>query len=98
MRKKRRTRLEIIADILSLVKRGRRNITEIIYKANLNSERAKRYVNFLLSKELIEVKRGSGKFYAITARGVEFLKDYMELKEIERNLLRRLKKMEGLLS
>jgi len=98
MKKRRRTRLEIIADILSLVKRKRRNITEIIYKANLNSERAKRYVNFLLSKELMEVKRKSGRSYAITARGVEFLKDYMELKELERSLLRRLKKIEDFLS
>ena len=98
MKKRRRTRLEIIADILSLVKRKRRNITEIIYKANLNSERAKRYVDFLLSKELMEVKRGSGKFYVITARGVEFVKDYMELKELERSLLRRLKKIEDFLS
>jgi len=98
MRKRRRTRLEIIADILSLVKRKRCNITEIIYKANLNSERAKRYVDFLLSKELMEVKRGSGKFYVITARGVEFVKDYMELKELERSLLRRLKKIEDFLS
>lgn len=76
----RRSRLEIIADILSVARNGATK-TEIEYIANLNFARVKRYLTYLEANGFLE---NSGHFYQSTKRGVEFLRDYQMMRELLR--------------
>jgi predicted transcriptional regulator len=71
----RRGRLEITAEVLSVAGNGAGK-TEIVYKANLNFKRLKRYLDDLEEKGLLE---NSGPFYKTTERGREFLRDYHQM-------------------
>jgi predicted transcriptional regulator len=52
MSKKRRTKMEIIREVLEILRaRGGLNKTEIIYGAYLNYERASYIINWLIDKE-----------------------------------------------
>ncbi len=77
--KERRGRLEIIADILLVAKGGAKK-TAIVYKANLNFGRARKYLLYLEAKGLIENKNMSNE-YQTTERGEEFLHDYLKMKK-----------------
>ena len=75
--KRKRHKLEIMADILQVLEKcGGAKKTEIVYKANLNAERAKEYIDFLLNKGLI---RYNGSLYHITEKGRGFLQRFNEL-------------------
>jgi predicted transcriptional regulator len=75
--KERRSRLEIIADILLVAREGAKK-TEIVYKANLNFKRVGKYLPYLVKKGLIE---NISSDYKTTKRGNEFLRDYQKMKE-----------------
>ncbi len=75
--KKRRGGFEIIVDILSAAIDGAKK-TEIVYKANLNFNRASNYIAYLDEKQLIE---NTGKGYRTTEKGKEFLHDYQKLRD-----------------
>ena len=75
--KKRRGRAEIIVDILSAAMRETKK-TQIVYKANLNFRRARRYFPYLEEKGLIE---NIGNEYKTTEKGKQFLRDYQKLEE-----------------
>ena len=75
----RRGRLEIIADILSVAMEEAKK-TEIVYRANLNFERAGKYLPYLEEKGLIE-NENMGREYKTTEKGREFLRDYQKMKE-----------------
>ena len=75
--KKRRGRAEIIADILSATMKEAKK-TQIVYKANLNFRRARRYFPYLEEKGLIE---NIGSEYKTTEKGKQFLQDYQKLEE-----------------
>jgi len=95
--RRKRGSLDIMADILYLLEGERRSKTAIMRLANLNLERANKYIRFLLSKNLVaQVKYSSSVKFEITARGVEFLRDYERLKEAEEEVLEALKRLEGL--
>ncbi len=53
MNKMRRSRLDIIIDILD-VARGGVNKTTIVYKANLNFKLAEKYLDLLMKQGLVE--------------------------------------------
>ena len=75
--KKRRGRAEIIADILSAAMKEAKK-TQIVYKANLNFRRARKYLPYLEEKGLIE---NIGSEYKTTEKGKQFLQDYQKLDE-----------------
>ena len=76
----RRTKFDIIVDIINLTMDGGANKTRIVYGANLNFKIANKYIDFLLDNGLIreEVKEGK-KYYLATEKGVQFLKLFREL-------------------
>ena len=75
--KERRGRAEIIADILSAAMKEAKK-TQIVYKANLNFRRARKYLPYLEEKGLIE---NIGSEYKTTEKGKQFLQDYQKLDE-----------------
>ena len=80
---RRRDRLRIIADILQITMNSAIK-TQIICKANLSSALLKKYLSFLLEKQLIKGTRKNRKSiaYKTTPRGHHFLKNYIEIMEI----------------
>jgi predicted transcriptional regulator len=74
--KKRRTKFEIMVDILSVSRHGALK-TQIVYRANLNYNRVDRYLKFLERNGLLE-PAGSG--YTTTKKGEEFLREYSSMK------------------
>ena len=78
--RKKRTRYEIIHDILSQCENGAKK-TWLMYKANLSYELTNNYINKLVEKELIIQKDG---LYYLTDKGrklLDLLKDYKEKKQ-----------------
>lgn len=76
---KKRTRLEIIKDILSVVKsrNGKIKPTHILYKSNLSYQMMEEYLNELIKKEFIkEIRNKNSKTYIITEKGLEYLNKY----------------------
>ena len=68
-----RKRLEIIADILSVVKGGARK-TRIMYQANLSYKLLTLYLRFVREAGLVSTKvKGT---YILTQKGHEFLEKY----------------------
>ena len=76
--KERRSKLEILADILLVSKSGAGK-TEIVYKANLNFERLRSYLAYMEANGLLE---NLGSIYKSTERGKKFLRDYQMIKEM----------------
>ena len=71
--------MEIIGEILSLSMDGAKT-TEILYKGYLSYTQLKKYVPFLVEKEILaETRKSNGngysKIYVTTKKGQEFLKD-----------------------
>jgi predicted transcriptional regulator len=81
----RRSKLEMYIDILKvLAHRGPLKLTHIMYKANINCEVLKEYLDFLLKQNLIEERIVSKNriIYAVTQRGITVLKCFRELKMV----------------
>jgi len=79
----RRSKLEMYIVILKvLAHRGPLKLTHIMYKANVNCEVLKEYLDFLLKQNLIEERIVSKNrvVYAVTQRGITVLKCFRELK------------------
>ena len=78
---KKRNRLEVIYDILRVIKdkNGRIKPTHILYKSNLSYQMMSEYLNELIEKKfIIEIKdkKSNAKTYAITEKGVNYLNQY----------------------
>jgi len=83
---KRRTKYEIIRDILNAIKQrnGRIKPTHIIYKSNLSHQMFTEYLQELIKNELVleeEDKKGR-KHYSLTQRGNNYLRDYHIIKNL----------------
>jgi len=80
----RRTKLDIYADILEVVKRHKDGcgITRISYGAGMPNDRTRKFLNELISFGLIKPRVEDPKKYVITTRGLEFLDAYYKLKSI----------------
>ena len=77
MSKNRRTRIEIIRDILELMEKDESvNKTAIVYGANLNFERASVILKWLMEQGLVE---SGSDTYTITERGEEILREIDKL-------------------
>ena len=81
----RRSKLEIHVDILrALACSGRLKPTHITYKANVNCSALKECLEFLVERNLIKEqmvnkKKQTRKFYAITEQGLTVLKNVKEI-------------------
>jgi len=74
--KERRSRIDIIADILSVAGEEAKK-THIVYSANLNFARVDEYLQYLVDKGLIEYR---SREYKTTEKGQEFLRTYLEMR------------------
>jgi predicted transcriptional regulator len=76
---KKRERLEVIHDILQVIKEknGRIKPTHILYKSNLSHQMMDEYMKELLEKAfIVEEKVGGSRTYSITLKGQEYLNQY----------------------
>jgi len=80
----RRSKLEMYVDIIKvLAQRGPLKLTHVMYKANVNCNVLKEYLDFLIKQGLVE-ERTVGKqriVYVATQRGVIVLKYFRELRQ-----------------
>jgi predicted transcriptional regulator len=74
----KRDKLEIARNILLVCKDGAKK-TKIVYKANLNFQKAEGYLKWLIDREMILKE---GKFFKITPRGSELLTNLQSTTEL----------------
>jgi predicted transcriptional regulator len=85
---RRRTSVEVIADILRLGQAGK---TEIMYSANMSYFQLQKYLNYLIKLELIDkvIVGNPSVTYRVTEKGLELLKsiegvlEVLKFREIE---------------
>lgn len=76
---KRRDRLYIISEILTIAKNGSLK-TQIMYRANLSFAQLNEYLSFLIKMNLLEVQKEDRKnTYITTAKGEKYLEKYEDL-------------------
>lgn len=76
---KKRNRLEIIRDILKVIRdrSGRIKPTHILYKSNLSYQMMEEYLKELKEKDFIREKKiKTGRTYEITEKGINYLDKY----------------------
>ena len=76
---KKRNRLQIVHDILGVIKErsGKIKPTHILYKSNLSYQMMEEYLQELIEKNfIIEMKTKKGKTYSITEKGLKYLNEY----------------------
>lgn len=76
---KKRNRLEIIKDILEVIRNrnGKIKPTHILYKSNLSYGMMEEYLEELIKKEFIKENRtDKSKTYSITEKGNSYLAQY----------------------
>ena len=81
---KKRNRLEIVRDILKVIKdkNGRIKPTHIMYKSNLSHQMMEEYLKELVNKNFIaQTKNKNGKSYVITEKGLEYLDKFRFIME-----------------
>jgi len=66
----KRTPYELVWEILEYCSKPRK-VTHIIQGCNLNTNRARRYVDLLINKNLL---RKTGEHYKTTKKGIKYLK------------------------
>jgi len=80
---KRRSRLEIVKDMLEVARDAQGvSKTDIVYGANLNFSRADRYLSVLINKGLLSENGASRTRYHLTNKGKGFLKQAEELLQV----------------
>ena len=73
----KRNRLEIIRDILKIIKENRSiKPTPLIRKSNLSTSRFKQYYSELLNKEFIKETYGKNKKITLNEKGQKYLEKY----------------------
>lgn len=81
---KKRTRLEVMHDILQVIrsKNGKIKPTHILYKSNLSYQMMDEYLKELIEKKFVMEKRiKSGRTYELTEKGFKFLEQYSMIKD-----------------
>jgi predicted transcriptional regulator len=80
----RRSRIDIINDILEAIQRkgGKIKPTHLMYKANLSHKLMTLYLDELMQKKLVaEVQEKTNKFLIITDEGYKFLEKFKQMRE-----------------
>ncbi len=81
---KKRNKLEVIRDILEVIKskNGRIKPTHILYKSNLSHQMMEEYIRELMKKELVhEHVLEKGRTYSVTDKGMRYLEQYKLIEE-----------------
>ncbi len=90
MSSNRRSRLELISDILLAIqnKGGKIKPTHLMYKSNLSHKLLNSYLEELLQKELVRVeeeyvkkRKATSKTVVITEKGLNFLSEFRRMRE-----------------
>ena len=79
MATKKRERLQVIHDILTVIRDNKNKVkpTHLLYKSNLSHQMMNDYVDELLGKELIlQTEEDGNKFYILTEKGFRYLSEY----------------------
>ena len=80
--RKRRDRLNIIAEVLKIAKDGSLK-TQIMYNANLSFAQLNEYLSFLMRMNLLKIEKEEKKIvYKITAKGEKYLESYKEISSL----------------
>jgi len=81
----RRSKSQIIQDILELVQRkGKIKPTHILYGGNLSHDRLKKFMNELEEKGFVEkLEEKKHTFYKLTDKGAQFIVELKRIREIE---------------
>ncbi|MBS7614462.1 hypothetical protein KEJ18_01825 [Candidatus Bathyarchaeota archaeon] len=70
----RRSQMEIYIDILKAVAEGKKKPTHIMYRANLSWTRLRRYIDFLISQDLLQEKINDGaSVFTLTMKGKDVI-------------------------
>ncbi|MGQ4914078.1 MAG: winged helix-turn-helix domain-containing protein [Candidatus Asgardarchaeia archaeon] len=79
----RRTKIDIYADILEVIKRYPEGcgITRISYGSGMPNDRTRRFLNQLINHGLVKPRTDDPRKYMITSRGLEFLDAYYKLRQ-----------------
>ncbi|MBD3209035.1 hypothetical protein GF367_01280 [Candidatus Woesearchaeota archaeon] len=86
---KRRTRIDIISDILTSIqnKGGRIKPTHLLYKANLSYQLLSEYLEELQEKDLVAEemvgKKQTKKEILLTEKGYDFLDKYSQMRRFQ---------------
>jgi len=84
---RKRSRLDIIGDMLSAIKTkgGEIKPTHLMYKANLSHKQMNIYLDELVGKGLVErVKVKNAERLALTDKGYSFIQKLAEMREFEK--------------
>lgn len=79
----RRSRLEIVYDLLNAIneKRGVIKPTHLLYKSNLSHKKMVEYTGELIGKGLMQEQEKDGKkVYVLTDKGLEYVNEYTRMK------------------
>lgn len=82
----RRTKIEIVNDILESIQRkgGKIKPTHLMYKANLSHKLMCSYLEELAGKDLVrEIKDKNYKYLIITDEGFKFIEKFKQMKEFK---------------
>lgn len=83
-----RSRLSIIYQILRICNDDQVSQTKLMYKANLSYFQLKKYVNTLMTKDLLQETVHNGKkSYSCTPRGRQFIDTFRDLTMLLRNAI-----------
>ena len=75
----RRSQLEIMMDILSVVDKGAQKPTQVMYRANLAWTALKSYLDQLVEEGLLEKRSGTRNELVITERGKRVVESFNEI-------------------
>jgi len=81
MSRAKRTRVEIYADVLNVLRAqdGGCRITRLAYASNMPLDRMNDLANEMISHGLVSKRPDDPRMYTITARGIEFLEAFKKL-------------------
>lgn len=85
---KKRERLEVIRDILNVVRQNRKvKPTRLLYASNLSPQMFKEYVDELIRKKFIQVEitDGKNKIFSLNKKGQDFLIEYKAIENFVDN-------------
>lgn len=85
---KKRERLEVIKDILRVIRENRSiKPTRLLYASNLSPQMFREYINELISKKFInlDVDNKEKKTFSLTKKGQDFLQEYKIIEEFVDN-------------
>lgn len=77
----KRSRFEVIYQILSFCQNPRQK-THILYRCNLSYEQLKKYMEFLVTGNLLKKTENDRELYQATQHGEKFIGEYERLRRI----------------